>query len=165
MGFDREGLETFLAEQGIAVQTVDHPALHTVAESRDLRGEIGGAHTKNLFLKDKKGRYFLLTVDEAAEVDLKSVHHLIGASGKVSFGKPDALHELLGVLPGAVTVFGAINDRDHLVTVVIDSGLMQNDIINAHPLVNTATTSIKRDDLLRFLEAVDHTPLVLKIAA
>lgn len=135
----------------------------TPLTTEQLRGEIGGAHTKNLFLRDRKDNHFLLTVDEEAQVDLKQVHHLIGASGKVSFGKAETLMELLGVTPGAVTAFGIVNDTEHRVTMVFDEGLMRNPLINAHPLTNEATTTIARDDLLRFVEATGHSPLVLKL--
>ena len=143
--------------------TVTHPPLMTVADSQHLRGEIPGGHTKNLFLKDKKDNYFLLTVDEEAIVDLKTVHKLVGAASRLSFGKPEALMELLGVKPGAVTVFGAINDTQHKVTIILDAGLMENAIVNGHPLTNEATTSIAREDLVRFLEATGHGATVLKV--
>ncbi|PWJ80132.1 Ala-tRNA(Pro) hydrolase [Pseudaminobacter salicylatoxidans] len=157
-------LLAFLESLGIAVTTKQHPPLFTVADSQSLRGEIAGGHTKNLFLKDKKDNFFLVTVDEDAEVDLKQIHHLIGASSRVSFGKPEALMELLGVVPGSVTVFGLINDSDKRVKLVLDSALMDNDVINAHPLTNEATTTIGRDDLLTFVEATGHEPLVLKVS-
>jgi Ala-tRNA(Pro) deacylase len=159
-----EQLFDFLAELGISVTTVKHPPLYTVADSQALRGEIAGGHTKNLFLKDKKDRYFLLTVEEEATVDLKSVHQLIGASGRVSFGKPEALMELLGVIPGAVTAFGAINDSEGRVKIVVDAALLSNETVNAHPLTNEATTSIASGDLLRFIRATGHDPLVLKLS-
>ena len=158
-------LLAFLDGLGISVSTVRQPPLFTVAESQSLRGEIAGGHTKNLFLKDKKGAYFLLTVEEEAVVDLKTIHNLIGASGRVSFGKPDMLMDLLGVAPGAVTVFGAVNDTEGRVKIVLDQGLMREETINAHPLTNEATTSIRRDDLLAFLKATGHEPHVLKAAA
>ena len=160
----RNDLFQLLDRLQIAVTTVDHPPLFTVQESQALRGTIPGAHTKNLFLKDKKGRYFLLTVAEDAEVDLKSVHKVIGASGRVSFGSPERLMELLGVSPGSVTVFGLINDDDGAVTMVLDAALMENATINAHPLSNDATTSIARDDLLRFIRETGHEPLILNLA-
>lgn len=159
-----DDLFNFLAGLGISVTTVPHPPLFTVAESRELRGQIPGAHTKNLFLKDKKDNVFLVTVGEEAVVDLKTIHGAIGASGGVSFGKPELLMQLLGVTPGAVTVFGVINDRQKRVNVVIDKTLMESDAINAHPLTNEATTSISRDDLLRFLKATDHDPVILKVS-
>jgi Ala-tRNA(Pro) deacylase len=158
-------LSAFLSELGIETSTRRHPPLFTVADSQALRGEIAGGHTKNLFLKDKKDNVFLVTVEENATVDLKQIHALIGASGRVSFGKPELLMELLGVVPGAVTVFGLINDTEGRVRVVLDEALMENDTINAHPLTNEATTSISRADLLRFVEATGHRPLILKVSA
>lgn len=148
----------------IEVTTYEHPPLHTVEESQALRGSIAGAHTKNLFLRDRKGAHFLVTALEDAEIDLKSIHHIIGASGRVSFGKPDAMEAYLGVRPGAVTPLGVLNDEGGQVKVVLDEDLMRHDIINAHPLHNEATTSITRADLIRFLEAVNHTPAILKVS-
>src|SRR3954447_3712321 len=153
-----EELFAFLDHLGIAVTTMTHEPLFTVADSQKLRGEIAGAHTKNLFVKDKKDGYFLLTVEEDATVDLKTIHQVIGASGRVSFGRPEALMELLGVAPGAVTVFGAINDVAGRVRVVIDAALAAEALINAHPLVNTATTTIASADLMKFVAATGHQP-------
>jgi Ala-tRNA(Pro) deacylase len=161
----RAELFSFLDQLGIAHKTLDHPPVFTVAESVSLRDEIPGGHTKNLFVKDKKDNFFLLTVEENAVVDLKTVHTLIGAASKVSFGKPEKLMEYLGVIPGSVTAFGAINDTGHNVTFVLDEALMDEEIINCHPLSNDATTSIAPKDLLRFMEATGHMPLVLKVAA
>ena len=158
-------LLAYLDGLGMAVTTVTHPPLHTVADSQALRGEIAGGHTKNLFVKDKKGSYFLITVGEEAVVDLKQIHQLIGASGRVSFGNPDALMEMLGVAPGAVTAFGLINDNGKRVRFVIDRALLEHETINAHPLTNQATTSISREDLLRFTRSTGHEPLVLKVSA
>lgn len=162
---NRQELFDYLDALNIAHATVDHAPVFTVAESQSLRDQIPGGHTKNLFLKDKKGACFLVTLEENAEVDLKTIHTLIGASGRVSFGKPEALMEKLGVIPGSVTILAAINDPEQQVTIVIDAPLLDNDIINAHPLSNDATTSIGREDLLRFLEETGHTPLILKVSA
>jgi Ala-tRNA(Pro) deacylase len=158
-------LFSFLDSLGIETTTQRHPALYTVADSQALRGEIAGGHTKNLFLKDKKDNFFLLAVDEDAAVDLKQVHHLIGAASRVSFGRPEMLMELLGVAPGSVTVFGLINDTQHRVRAVLDEALMKNDVINAHPLTNEATTSIAADDLQKFIEATGHEAVILKVSA
>jgi Ala-tRNA(Pro) deacylase len=158
-------LFAYLDGLGIKVVTVTHPPLFTVAESQSLRGAIAGGHTKNLFLKDRKDAFFLLVVEEEAEVDLKTIHTVIGANGRVSFGRPDKLMDLLGVAPGAVTLFGALNDRVGQVKVVLDEALMREEVINAHPLTNEATTSIARDDVLAFLRATGHEPYVLKVAA
>jgi len=157
-------LFAFLAELGIAVSTKRHAPLYTVADSQALRGEIAGGHTKNLFLKDKKDNFFLVTVGEDAVVDLKQIHQLIGAAGRVSFGKPEMLMELLGVSPGAVTVFGVINDTAKRVKLVLDEDLMAH-AINAHPLTNEATTSIAAVDLIRFVEATGHDAAILKVSA
>jgi len=161
----RQDLFAFLDGIGIAHSTKDHAPVFTVAESVALRDEIPGGHTKNLFVRDKKDRYFLLTVEENAAVDLKQVHTIIGASGRVSFGKPEKLMEYLGVIPGAVTALGAINDTGNNVTFVLDADLMHDDIINCHPLSNDATTSIGSADLIRFMEATGHKPLVLKVTS
>jgi Ala-tRNA(Pro) deacylase len=156
-------LFSFLDSLQITHTTKKHPPVFTVSESESLRDEIPGGHTKNLFVKDKKDQFFVLTVEERASVDLKTVHKVIGASSRVSFGSPEKMMEYLGVIPGSVTVFGALNDTDGKVTFVLDEDLMNQDIINGHPLSNDATTSIGRDDLLRFLEATGHRPLVLKV--
>ena len=158
-------LSAFLAELGIAVSTRRHPPLFTVADSQALRGEIAGGHTKNLFLKDKKDNFFLVSAGEEAVVDLKQIHHVIGAAGRVSFGKPEMLMELLGVVPGAVTVFGLINDTAGRVKVVLDQDLMGHAVINAHPLTNEATTSIAAADLIKFVEATGHDAAILKVSA
>jgi Ala-tRNA(Pro) deacylase len=163
MARTQQDLLDFLGGLGITVSTVSHPPLFTVADSQTLRGEIAGGHTKNLFLKDRKDRYFLLVVEEDGEVDLKQIHHVIGASGKVSFGKPEKLLEYLGVTPGAVTAFGVFNDAENAVTIIFDEALMRHDVVNAHPLTNEATTSIAREDLVRFVEATGHPVSVLKL--
>jgi Ala-tRNA(Pro) deacylase len=148
---------------GISHRTVEHAPLFTVEQSQALRGTIPGGHTKNLFLKDKKDALFLVTVEEDALVDLKSLHHVLGA-GRLSFGSAGLLREVWGVEPGAVTALGAINDTAGRVTVILDAGLMRHALINCHPLVNTMTTTIARDDLVRFLEATGHPPRILPVA-
>ena len=145
---------------GIAHPTVRHPPLFTVEESQALRGKIPGGHTKNLFLKDKKDALFLVTAREDAPIELKSLHRRLGATGRFSFGSAALMRETLGVAPGAVTPFGAINDDAHRVTVVLDAALMEHAIVNAHPLVNTMTTTIASSGLLRFIEATGHTPRI-----
>lgn len=165
MPLGKDELLAFLDGLGIETTTVTHPPLFTVAESQSLRGSIAGAHTKNLFVKDKKSNHFLITVEEEAVVDLKRVHEIIGGSGRVSFGNAEAMMTYLGVAPGSVTAFGLVNDTQHAVRFVLDAGLMAHETINAHPLTNAATTSIRRDDLLRFARATGHEPAILKVAA
>jgi len=163
MAASQEDLSAFLRDLRISTRTVDHPPLFTVEESQALRGKIAGAHTKNLFLKDKKDALFLVVAREEAVIDLKHLHQRIGASGRLSFGKPDLLLETLGVTPGAVTAFGLINDRSGRVTVVIDTGLLTSAEVNCHPLVNTATTTIAAGDLLAFVRATGHEPLLVAV--
>ena len=155
----------YLDRLGIRHATVTHPALFTVEQSRDLRGKIPGGHTKNLFLKDKKGVLFLVVALEDAAIELKGLHRLLGASGRFSFGSADLLQETLGVVPGAVTPFAAMNDEARRVTVVLDAAMMRHATLNYHPLVNSMTTSIQRDDLVRFLEATGHPPRIEPVAA
>jgi Ala-tRNA(Pro) deacylase len=145
---------------GIAHTTVSHPPLFTVEQSQSLRGTIPGGHTKNLFLKDKKGALYLVTAPEDATIELKSLHRRLGASGRFSFGSAELMREVLGIEPGAVTPFGAINDTAGRVTIVLDQGLMEHAVVNAHPLVNTMTTSIGRGDLVKFLNSTGHAPRI-----
>jgi len=158
-----EDLLAYLADLGVETATVEHPPLFTVEESQALRGEIPGGHTKNLFVKDKKSRLFLLVLGEETEVDLKRVHERIGGSGRVSFGSAELLAEVWGVEPGAVTPFGAINDVSGRVSVVLDEAMMANARLNFHPLVNTRTTGLKSGDLVRFLRATRHEPLIVAL--
>jgi len=152
------------ATLGIAHATVTHPALFTVEQSRELRGTIPGGHTKNLFLKDKKGALFLVTALEDAVIELKSLHRRLAASGRFSFGPADLMRATLGIEPGAVTPFAAMNDAERRVSVVLDAALMRHETINCHPLVNTMTTSIARADLVRFLESTGHPPRIAALA-
>lgn len=156
-------LLSYLEANGITAKTFEHPPVHTVEESRDLRGNIPGSHTKNLFLRDGKKNYFLFVTDEDTAVNLKSLSRKIGAKGGLSFGSPDALMDLLGILPGSVSVLAAINDKEKKVTVVLDEQLLQASTINCHPLTNTRTTSLSRDDLVAFLAATGHAPLYVSL--
>ena len=149
---------------GIKHSTIKHPPLFTVEQARELRGQIAGGHTKNLFLRDKKGALFLVVALEDAVIDLKGLHRLLGASGRFSFGSADLLREVWGVAPGSVTPFGAINDIDTRVNIVLDAAMMEHALLNYHPLVNTMTTAIARDDLVRFLESTGHLPRIERVS-
>ena len=153
-------LFVFLDRLGIAHQTIAHPPLFTVEQSRALRGQIPGGHTKNLFLKDKKDALYLVVALEDAAIDLKSLHRRLDASGRFSFGSADLLRATLGVEPGAVTPFAAINDTDRRVSVVLDAAMMTHETLNYHPLDNAMTTSIARQGLVTFLEATGHPPRI-----
>lgn len=145
---------------GIPHSTIHHPPLFTVEQSRALRGQIPGGHTKNLFLRDKKGSLFLIVALEDAPIDLKGLHRRLGASGRFSFGAADILREVLGVEPGSVTPFAAINDTERRVSVVLDAPMLEHAVLNYHPLTNTMTTAIARDDLIKFLGWTGHAPRI-----
>ncbi len=153
-------LFAYLDSLGIVHKSVSHPPLFTVEQSRALRGKIAGAHTKNLFLRDKKGAAFLVVALEDAAIELKSLHRHLGASGRFSFGSAELMRELLGVEPGSVTPFAAINDSALRVNMVLDAALMAHEVLNFHPLVNAATTTISRGDLVKFLKATGHDPRI-----
>ncbi len=162
MPASRDDLFALLDELGISHRTQEHEAAFTVEDARALRGRIPGGHTKNLFLKDKKGRLWLVVALEDTAVNLKTLHRTIG-SARLSFGKPDLMEQTLGVRPGSVTPFALMNDREGRVTVVLDEAMMAHDLLNFHPLENTATTTISRNGLLAFLEATGHPPLIVKV--
>jgi Ala-tRNA(Pro) deacylase len=163
MPLGRTELLAFLQNYGIVTSTVEHPPLFTVEQSRALRGEISGGHTKNLFLKDKKDRIFLVVAEENAEIDMKNLHRRID-SARLSFGRPELLAELLGVVPGSVTPFGVVNDTAARVTVILDKALLRHDKLNFHPLENVATTTIGREDFLAFLRHSGHAPKILEVS-
>ena len=152
-----------LAALGIRAETHVHQAVFTVAESRVIKAALPGAHTKNLFLKDRKGRLFLVTARDERRIDLKRLHETLGASGRLSFGSAELLRATLGVEPGSVTPLAAMNDREGRVTIVLDATLMTSQRINVHPLVNTMTIGLDRDDLVAFLTEAGHPPRVLAL--
>lgn len=158
----RKDLFDFLEQLGIATTTHEHKAVFSVAESETLDARLPGGHTKNLFLKDAKGRLFLVVAQSSSQIDLKALPKTLGCA-RLSFGKPELLLETLGVTPGSVTAFSVINDPEAQVSVVIDATLMDHDTINCHPLENTATTSIAREDLLKFMSACGHEPRIEKL--
>ena len=160
----REDVLRRLAELGIATRTVEHEAVFTVAESEQLERDLPGGHTRNLFLKDAKGRLFLVVAEAHAVVDLKTLHKTIGCA-RLSFGKADLLLATLGVTPGSVNAFAIVNDHEKAVTMIIDADLMAHDTINSHPMVNTATTAIARDDLIRFIRASGHEPQIMALGS
>jgi Ala-tRNA(Pro) deacylase len=164
MPFTRTELFDHLAAMDIATNTVEHPPAFTVADSSSDQLALPGAHTKNLFLKDDEGTLFLVIAKSTTKVDLKALSKRLNA-GRFSFGKPELLMAQLGVTPGAVTALSVINDTERRVRVVFDQELMVHDSINCHPLENTATTNIARDDLLRFIRASGHEPKILTLTS
>lgn len=164
MALTPEALLRRLDDLGIAHRTHRHPPLFTVEESKALRGQLPGGHCKNLFLKDKRDRLWLVVALEDTPVDLKALARHFGA-GRFTFGKPELLLEVLGVTPGSVTPFALANDPDGRVTVVLDAAMLAVDPLNYHPLTNEATTTVATADFRRFVAACGHEPVVLDLAA
>jgi len=156
----REQLFRRFNELGIAASTVSYPSHRTVKEGKASRGEMRGTFTKNLLLKDKKGRLFLIVAHEDRQFDLKSLHSRIGASRSLRFASAEQMHDVLGIVPGALTPFAVLNDEEGLVTVVVDAGLMDTEQLNFHPLVNTESTGISADDLIVFITSCGREALI-----
>ena len=159
-----QSLLNVLDAAGIGWTMTEHRAVHTVGESAQLHAEIPGAHTKNLFLKDAGGQFWVVSAPHDARVDLKALPAAIG-SKKVSFGKAEDMVRLLGIEPGSVTPLAAFNDAAGAVKVVIDSSLAAAPRVNVHPLRNTATLGLAGADLLAFLSATGHPPVVVALPA
>lgn len=147
---------------GIAHRTYSHPPVFTVAEAAALRGSLPGGHCKSLFLKDKKGGFWLAVMLEERRIDLKKLAARLAAP-RLSFGNPADLDRLLGVEPGSVTPFALVNDVEHRVTPVLDAGMLRHDPLNYHPLKNDRTTAVSPDDLLRLITASGHAPRIVEL--
>lgn len=158
--FDRDRLLAWMAANGVAHVTHDHPPVFRVDEGHELKAAMPGAHTKNLFLKDKKSRLWLISARQDTAVDLKRTPKTIG-SDRLSFGNEGLLFETLGLTPGSVTALGLINDVERRVTFVLDKALWEADIVNFHPLANTATTALAQADFRRFLTLLGREPMVV----
>jgi len=146
-----------LAALGISAETVSHRPVFTVEEAKAHRGQLSGAHTKNLFVRDKKGVMWLVVAIESQVVHLNALAESLGHK-RFSFGSAERLMGYLGVIPGAVTPFAVINDHRGVVRVALDSALSEHEVWNFHPLDNAMTTTIGAADMVRFLEDVGHPP-------
>ncbi|WEK40725.1 MAG: prolyl-tRNA synthetase associated domain-containing protein [Candidatus Brevundimonas colombiensis] len=162
--YNRDRLTAWLADKGVAHTTHDHPAVFRVEEGLDLKADLPGAHTKNLFLKDHKGRLWLISARQDTVIDLKRAAGAMG-SGRLSFANETLLWETLGVRPGSVTALGLINDIDRRVTFVLDRRLWDADIVNFHPLTNTATTALDQTAFRRVLMLLELEPVVVDFGA
>jgi len=158
-----EALLRRLDALGIRHATHHHPAVFTVAESTALRGELPGGHCKSLFLKDRKDGLWLVVLLEHRQLDLKALADRLEAP-RFSFGSPALLSTVLGVTPGSVTPFALINDGERRVRVVLDAEMLEQDPLNYHPLVNTATTAVSPADLLKFIAGCGHEPRIIAMA-
>ena len=154
----KESLLQHLRDKGIDVATIDHPPVFTVEEAQKHTAHLPGAHVKNLFLRDKSGGFWLVTCRDEQAVKVNGLGRLLNAP-RFSFAKPEMLREVLGVEPGSVTPLALINDEPRQVTFVIDQNLLQAELMNVHPLVNTSTTTIKPNDLMRFAGSLGYEPM------
>jgi len=155
-----EPLFALLDRLGVAHSTLEHPAVFHVGEGDEIKAALPGGHTKNLFLKDAKGRLWLVSALQDTRIDLKALPAVIG-SAKLSFGSPELMLETLGVTPGSVTAFALMNDTSRRVTFVLDKALLAREPLNFHPLINTATTAVSAEGFLRFLDAIEVTPVLV----
>lgn len=160
----RDAMLAHLDQLGIGYDNHDHPAVFRVEEGEAIKAAIPGAHTKNLFLKDAKGRLWLISALGETVIDLKRLHHVIG-SARLSFGSAELMEQVLGVTPGSVTALALANDGEGQVTFVLDRALAEADRVNFHPLVNTATTTLTREAFVGFLAHHRRTPIVVDFAA
>ncbi len=152
-----ETVMALLGELGVDYVAHHHPPLRTVEDSKAHRGDMPGVHIKNLFLRDRRKRNFLLVAEEDRQIDLKRLSDLIGCD-RLSFGSSDRLMEMLGVRPGAVSPFALINDPDHKVSLLVDTALQTDQRIYAHPLVNDITLGIEGGGLSRYFAHLGHEP-------
>ena len=157
-----ETLMERLTAAGISFSRHEHPPLRTVEDSKAFRGEMEGTHVKNLYLRDRKKRNFLVVAQEDRDIDLKTLPDKIG-SDRLSFGSADRLFEFLGVRPGAVSPFTLINDPENHVTVALDASLLEAETLFFHPLVNDLTLGVTAEGLRSFLAMSGHDPLVITL--
>ena len=157
-----ETLMERLTAAGISFSRHEHPPLRTVEDSKAFRGEMEGTHVKNLYLRDRKKRNFLVVAQEDRDIDLKALPEKIG-SDRLSFGSADRLFEFLGVRPGAVSPFTLINDPENHVTVALDASLLKAETLFFHPLVNDLTLGVTAEGLRSFLAMSGHDPLVISL--
>lgn len=152
-----------LDELAIPYTRHDHPAVFTCEEADKYDLQIPGGHTKNLFLRNRKGdKHFLVIIPSTKMVDLKKLEGQISEK-KIAFASPERMLLILGVTPGSVTPFGLINDEEKNTVVIVDKALWENEILNFHPNVNTATLGVKREDFKRFLEWCGNKVISLEL--
>ena len=165
MPASRADLFALFDRLGVVTRTVEHAAVFTVAEGREMKLEWPGGHSKNLFLKDKADRLYLVSAFAETAVDLVGLGKRLGARGRLSFGKPELMTATLGVIPGAVTPFSLLNESARgLAAFVLDRAILARDPMWFHPLENTASTGISAPDFLKFLAALGVEPLILDLA-
>ena len=153
----KDDLIRILNDNGFEYFLEEHAPLFTVEDSKSLRGQIEGAHSKNLFLKDAKANFFLISIEESASIDLKKTMQQI-QSKKLSFAKPEYLQDILGIEPGSVSPFALLNDTKKQVEFYLDRSFLDSETVNFHPLINTATVNISPQNLIELIEKY-HNPV------
>jgi Ala-tRNA(Pro) deacylase len=153
----KDDLIRILNDNGFEYFVEEHAPLFTVEDSKSLRGQIEGAHSKNLFLKDAKANFFLISIEESASIDLKKTMQQI-QSKKLSFAKPEYLQDILGIEPGSVSPFALLNDTKKQVEFYLDRSFLDSETVNFHPLINTATVNISPQNLIELIEKY-HNPV------
>lgn len=152
-----EQLLAAIGELGIEHQTTTHEPLYTVEQARKVPYDLPGAHTKNLFLRNKKGRMFLLVVEPDHTVDLKGLRDKLKMTGgQFAFASTERLGKYLGVVPGSVSPLALFNDHELKVQLFMQDTLLTSEHIYMHPCRNTHSTRLRTVDLLRLLEAWQH---------
>ena len=153
----KDDLIRILNDNGFEYLVEEHAPLFTVEDSKAFRGQIEGAHSKNLFLKDAKANFFLISIEESASIDLKKTMQQI-QSKKLSFAKPEYLQDILGIEPGSVSPFALLNDTKKQVKFYLDRSFLDSETVNFHPLINTATVNISPQNLIELIEKY-HNPV------
>jgi Ala-tRNA(Pro) deacylase len=157
-----EGLLQKLDEWNLEAKTIQHEPLFTVDDCSALVDALPGTHCKSLFLKNKKKKFFLVVMTGSNQLDINALSSILGG-GRLSFCTPEQLYEKLGLTPGSVTPFGFINPTSRDITLILEKSMMNSEILNYHPLINTMTTSIKSENLLKFFELIDLRPTVMDL--
>ncbi len=160
----RADLFAYLDAQNIAHATTEHAAVFTVEEGQAIKADLPGGHTKNLFLKSKDGTLFLVCALGDTKISINHLHKKLGCK-RLSFGKPELLEETLGMKPGSVCLFALLNDQENRVQLILDKAIFSYDLVNFHPLENTATTAIATADMEVFARSTGHEPIIIDFSA
>lgn len=159
---DEPALYQLMDQHQLIYYLHQHQPVFTVEEGRDISLIIPGAHSKNLFLKNKKGHFFLVSVLEDKRVNLKQLSQDLGKGG-LSFASALELFNLLHLAPGSVTPLGLISPDAKGIEFILDEDFLKYDYVNFHPLRNDKTIQIPKDDFLKFFEIICHTPVIRSI--
>ena len=152
-----------LDAMGIPYELHEHEAVFTVAESQKVDKKINACHTRNMYLRTKKKENYLVTLCHDTPIDLKKLEDVIDAK-RLSFGSEDRLMQYLGVFPGSVTPFSAVNAKPGDIEIILEEKMMQAKKVAYHPLINTMTVVIEPHDLIRFLKSSGHNPRITDLS-